>query len=70
MLNFPPSPQINDIYSLGNRSWMFNGTAWSIITTFSAFTGVIDSGELVPSNLLLTESGDYLITESGLYIGL
>ena len=70
MLNFPISPQINDIYVFGDRSWVFNGTAWDIITTFSAFTGIVDAGELVPSNLLLSESGDYLITESGLYIGL
>ena len=29
-LNFPPSPALNDIFSSGDRSWIFNGTAWQL----------------------------------------
>lgn len=29
-LNFPSSPSLNDIYSFGNKTWVWNGTAWQI----------------------------------------
>jgi len=29
-LNFPPSPALNDIFTSGDRSWIFNGTAWQL----------------------------------------
>ena len=30
-INFPASPAVNDIYSVGNRSWKFNGVAWALM---------------------------------------
>ena len=29
MLNFPPSPSVNDVYTSGGRSWVFNGIGWA-----------------------------------------
>lgn len=29
-ISFPESPQLNDIYTYGNRSWKWNGYAWDI----------------------------------------
>jgi hypothetical protein len=30
-LNFPDSPEINDIYSLSDRSWRWTGVAWESV---------------------------------------
>lgn len=32
-LDFPPSPANNDTYSLGSRTWKFNGSGWEIVNT-------------------------------------
>jgi hypothetical protein len=32
-LDFPTSPANNDTYSLGSRTWMFNGYGWEIVNT-------------------------------------
>jgi hypothetical protein len=46
-LNFPPSPEVNDIHSDGVRSWKWNGTAWDsysaaqTVTTVNGLTGPI-----------------------------
>lgn len=44
-MNFPSNPLINDVYSLGSRSWQWNGVAWiaratpnSNLTTIAAAT--------------------------------
>ena len=29
-INFPANPAVNDIYTLGTRSWKFNGVAWGL----------------------------------------
>lgn len=26
MINFPNNPQLNDVYTLGDKSWTWNGT--------------------------------------------
>jgi predicted nucleic acid-binding Zn-ribbon protein len=30
-INFPANPAVNDIYTLGARSWKFNGVAWGLM---------------------------------------
>ena len=34
-LSFPNSPTLNQTYTLGARSWIWNGTSWNIVTTTS-----------------------------------
>lgn len=37
-INFPSSPAVNDIYAVGDRTWKWDGTAWSLIRFSSAPT--------------------------------
>ena len=30
-ISFPSSPALNDIHTVGNRSWKYNGTAWKLV---------------------------------------
>lgn len=38
-LNFPTNPNNNDTYSLGNRTWKFNGDAWELQQLTGGYTG-------------------------------
>lgn len=38
-INYPSSPQVNDTYSYGGRTWKYNGVAWDAITTTFGPTG-------------------------------
>lgn len=38
-LNFPTSPSLNDTYSLGAKTWTFNGTAWDLTSSKTGYTG-------------------------------
>lgn len=47
-LDFPTSPSLNQIYTYGSRSWIFNGSAWDVyaiagnfVNTLNGFTGGI-----------------------------
>ena len=40
-LNFPQNPNVGDTYTLGNRTWVWNGYGWQIkssVTSFDPFT--------------------------------
>jgi hypothetical protein len=32
-INFPNSPDIDELFSVGNRTWKWNGTVWQTVTT-------------------------------------
>jgi hypothetical protein len=34
-IDFPNSPTLNDTFTVGNRTWQWNGTAWELETTSS-----------------------------------
>lgn len=34
-LDFPTSPAVNEIYTFGGRSWIWNGIAWDVYSTVS-----------------------------------
>lgn len=44
-IDFPDSPTTNQIYSSGNRSWIYDGTAW-VSRSITAGTGSITETEL------------------------
>lgn len=46
MAGFPNSPSINDTYTLGNKTWVWDGDSWN--STFTGFTG--SAGGLVISS--------------------
>jgi hypothetical protein len=31
-LNFPSSPAVNDTFTVGNTTWVFDGTVWKVKT--------------------------------------
>jgi len=47
-LDFPPSPEVNDIHNDGVRSWKWNGYAWDsfsaaqTVTTVNGMTGPVN----------------------------
>lgn len=38
-LNFPANPQLDDVYSEGNRTWRWNGRFWQATSTTIGYTG-------------------------------
>jgi hypothetical protein len=38
-INFPNSPQNNDTYTLGNRTWKYNGYSWELVPLTGGYTG-------------------------------
>jgi hypothetical protein len=46
-LNFPTSPSLNDTYSFGTKTWIWNGAAWQLSTSTAINNIVI--GNVTPS---------------------
>jgi hypothetical protein len=56
--NFPSAPALNQKYTIGNKSWTWNGIAWVTATTLNNVSGSgasISVGQLPPNN---PNSGD------------
>lgn len=69
-LNFPPNPNVGDTYSIGSRTWVWNGTAWQLqsgIVSTNPFT-VISAEVTTSTNSTSTTSGA-LIVNGGAGIG-
>jgi hypothetical protein len=52
-LDFPPSPSLNQIYTISGKSWKWNGEAWESYT-FSTSAGTISG---TPNEISISESG-------------
>jgi hypothetical protein len=58
-LNFPQNPNVGDTYTLGNRTWIWNGYGWQIkssVTSFDPFTA---------NRVIVTTSTNSTGTDSG-----
>ena len=50
-INFPNSPTLNEVYTVDQKSWRYNGTAWNVISsgfdlsTSPSFTNLVVSGQ-------------------------
>jgi len=50
-INFPNSPTLNEVYTIDQKSWRYNGTAWNVISsgfdfsTSPSFTNLVVSGQ-------------------------
>lgn len=71
-LDFPTSPAVNEIYTFGGRSWIWNGTAWdvystvsgSVVTTLNGLSGGVTLA--AGSNITLSPVGNTItIASSG-----
>lgn len=69
-LNFPSNPQVGDTYTIGNRTWIWNGNGWQIqssITSLDPFTAV--RGIFTTSTLAITTASGALQIRGGVGIG-
>ena len=85
-LDFPSSPSLNDTYSFGGKTWVWNGSAWALQNTGSinnipignitpntgAFTTLSASGNLTAANANLGNAvtANYFIGNGALLTGL
>jgi hypothetical protein len=60
ILNFPTSPSLNDTYSFGTKTWIWNGAAWQLSTSTAINNIVI--GNVTPSTGAFTTIVGTLIT--------
>ena len=69
-IDFPDSPSVNDVFTVGSRTWQWDGVAWSLspstgISSVTA-TDVTASGDLTVSGASalagLTASGDLTVS--------
>lgn len=53
-LNFPTNPAINDTYSAGNKTWVWNGNAWALSSVLSSLsvTGNVTTGNLLTGGVV------------------
>lgn len=51
-INFPLSPALNDTYSFGGKTWVYNGTGWELTGSASESRAALD----VPSKAEMTQA--------------
>lgn len=61
-LNFPTNPNVGDTYSIGSRTWVWNGTAWQLQS------GVISTNPFTVVSAQITTSTNSTGTSSGALI--
>ena len=49
-MNFPNSPSTNDTYTLGSRTWQYDGNAWFLTVKTISTANVPESGNLYFTN--------------------
>lgn len=65
MLDFPTNPSVGDQYSIGDRTWSFNGKGWERITNtgqvVSSFYLVSDLIQTVAQSLPVEVTNDFVL---------
>lgn len=73
-INFPTSPALNDEYSFGGSTWIWNGTGWQQKVVLAVVTPQVQSATVTGSTTInwaskdvtkLTLTGNTAITNSG-----
>lgn len=65
-MNFPTSPALNDTYSLGSKTWKWNGVAWDLQSTGLTSSMVVAALGFTPYNAasLSTDLAPYLTSST------
>lgn len=63
-LNFPTSPSLNDTYSFGTKTWIWNGAAWQLQAT-AAINGIVIGNITPASGAFTTVTANSSITAVG-----
>lgn len=61
-LNFPLNPQVGDTYSIGNRTWVWNGSGWQLQS------GIISTNPFIVVSAQITTATNSTSTNSGALI--
>jgi hypothetical protein len=56
MISFPASPELNDTYTVGSRTWKWNGTVWQLQPRILTTADISDAGQALGA-ATLDESG-------------
>jgi hypothetical protein len=46
-MDFPDTPTTGDSFTVGNRTWIYDGTAWELVTTSLNLPSAEDSIPLI-----------------------
>jgi len=68
IIDFPSSPSVNDTYSFGNKTWVFNGQGWQLVST-SAINGIVIGNANAASGNFTTVGATGNITSDQYFIG-
>ncbi len=41
-LNFPDSPTVNDTFTAGDRTWIWTGSVWNLVSSLGTLDGLSD----------------------------
>ena len=58
-LNFPQNPQVGDTYSIGNRTWVWNGSGWQLQS------GIISTNPFIVVSAQVTTTTNSTSTNTG-----
>lgn len=69
-LNFPENPSVGQTYTIGSRTWVWNGTAWQLQSgVISTNPFVVVSAEITTSTKSTSSTTGALIVNGGVGIG-
>jgi hypothetical protein len=55
-IDFPNSPSVNDTYSVGGKTWYYDGTGWSLRSVLTT-SGTITTGDLADNAVAYAKLG-------------
>lgn len=55
--NFPASPNLNDLYTFNNRTWIYDGVGWSLYQGTLTLTTISANNDLGSNGQVLTSGG-------------
>lgn len=56
-INFPSSPSVNDQYTFDNKTWVYNGTGWALLSNIVTASPLTTKGDLYTFSTVNTRLG-------------